>query len=259
MIKPKVLKEDAQEKTFLYLRAVINKNIPNLLTLCNLLCGCIAIVFAFEGNLIWCAYMVGIACVFDFLDGLVARLLNVNSEIGKQLDSLADMVSFGVVPGVILFKLINQISITCGADIFSSVPISYAGFLVTIISAVRLAKFNIDTRQRESFTGLPTPANTIFILSLPLILEFNTAYTSIIENPYFLISLSLISSFLLIAPLPLFAFKFKNFSWADNKVRYIFLVLTLALLIVFQFVGIPLIIILYIVLSVINNIVSKKT
>lgn len=234
----------------------IKKNIPNLFTLGNLFCGCISIVFAFEGNLVWAAYLVGIACIFDFLDGLVARILKVNSEIGKQLDSLADVVSFGVVPGVILFKLINQIMITCGADIPIAAPISFSGFLVTVFSAIRLAKFNIDTRQTDSFIGVPTPANAIFIASLPIILNSDSlseALQQTIHTTYFLISLSLLSSFLLIAPLPLFALKFKNLSWPDNKIRYIFLLVSLVLLIVFKTAGIPLIIILYIVLSIINN------
>ena len=205
----------------------IKKNIPNLFTLGNLFCGCIAIVLAFEGNLIGAAYMVGIAGVFDFLDGLVARILKVNSEIGKQLDSLADVVSFGVVPGVIIFKLINQTMITS--------PISFFGFLVTIFSAIRLAKFNIDTRQTDSFIGLPVPANAIFIASLPLSLNsdsFSNTLQQTILNPYCLILLSLISSFLLVAPLPLFALKFKNFCkrcllwcgygfhWSDSFRRY---------------------------------------
>ncbi len=229
---------------------MIKKNIPNLLTLCNLFCGCIAIVFAFEGNLVWSAYMVGIACVFDFFDGMVARMLNVNSEIGKQLDSLADIVSFGVVPGIMMYKML------------SGFYFPFLAFLIPVFSAIRLAKFNLDERQSDSFLGLPTPANAVFISSLLLILNLDSSSESIkqfILHPYFLISVTLISSIFLIAPLPLFALKFKNFYWADNKVRYIFLALSLALLIIFKFVGIPLIIILYIVLSVINNLITKKS
>ncbi len=278
----------------------VKKNIPNFLTLCNLLCGCIALVFAFEGNLIWSAYMVGMACVFDFLDGLVARALNVHSEIGKQLDSLADMVSFGVVPGVMMFQMINcsliyqivspnQLGFPPNFEEWSAKLLSYdykpfIAFLIPIFSAIRLAKFNLDMRQTDSFIGLPTPANSIFISSLPLVIpyfqnifsinserdifehmtELQSFYLSsnpigFLTNPYFLFSVTIISSILLIAPLPLFALKFKNFSWADNKVRYIFLALALVLLIVFQFAGIPLIIILYIILSIINNLTSKKT
>lgn len=233
----------------------MKKNIPNFFTLCNLLCGCIAIVFAFEGDLVWCAYMVGIACVFDFSDGLIARALKVNSEIGKQLDSLADMVSFGVVPGMIVYRLLAEMSNAPGY-------ISSIAFLIPVFSAIRLAKFNIDTKQSDSFIGLPTPANAIFFASFPIILQFSSIGESIKQlmlQPYFLISLTLVSSFLLIAPLPFFALKFKNFLWKDNKMRYLFLALSAMLLVVFQFTGIPLIIVLYILLSIINNIASKKT
>jgi CDP-diacylglycerol--serine O-phosphatidyltransferase len=245
--------------------------------------------------------MVGIAAVMDFLDGFVARLLNVHSEIGKQLDSLADMVTFGVVPGVVMFKLLIyalQMQMESHAGNGTILPgpgsfdtlwnlnkthsfIPYLGFLITIFSAVRLAKFNIDTRQTDSFIGVPTPANSILICSLPLILhaafeplslsmtgvqttsmdaqfEFQMANDAIL-NPWFLISLTLIMSYLLIAELPLFALKFKNFKWADNKIRYIFLALCLVMLILFKYVGIPFIIVLYVVLSVINNIANRKT
>ena len=260
---------------------MIKRNIPNFLTLCNLFCGCMAIVFAFGHNLIWSAYLVGIACVFDFLDGMVARLLNVKSEIGKQLDSLADMVSFGVVPGVIMYNLIlyaqmhfysermldeRNIALDQSFGLMAEPLTASIAFLIPIFSAIRLAKFNLDSRQVDSFIGLPTPANTILIASLVLItlkitddksvIVFNENYSFII-NLYFLVPLIFISSFLLIAPLPLFALKFKNFSWQDNKIRYIFLALALALLIVFKFVGIPLIIILYIVLSIIYNLFIK--
>jgi CDP-diacylglycerol---serine O-phosphatidyltransferase len=281
----------------LYIRIpMIKKNIPNLFTLCNLLCGCVAIVFALEGNLIWCAYMVGFACVFDLLDGLVARLLKVTSEIGKQLDSMADMVSFGVVPGVLLYKMIicTQLLVSFEVNPLSFIsnqlaPVAHinylamTGFLVTIFSAIRLANFNIDTRQSYSFIGLPTPANAILIASLPLSipesltnmlrpttmsLDQISAFGLVIAGkkniyelllqPYSVIALTLISSILLVAPIPLFALKFKNVSWADNKIRYIFLVLAPVLLILFKFLGIPLIIILYIVLSIINSVATKN-
>ena len=286
-------------KTFSYLRIyMIKKNIPNFITLCNLFSGCVAIVFALEGNLVWCAYMVGIACVFDFLDGMTARLLHVHSELGKQLDSLADIVSFGVVPGVLLYKMIicTQMFVSFnenpliffGNQIAQGAHVNYlamVGFLVTIFSAIRLAKFNIDPRQSDSFIGLPTPASAILIASLPLsippaltdmlrptgslsfeqISAFGTVIGGknniyeILLHPYSVIALTLITSFLLVAPLPLFALKFKNFSWKENRVRYIFLLLALTFLILFKFLGIPLIIILYIVCSIINNLTTKKT
>ena len=267
---------------------MLKRNIPNVFTCLNLFCGCIAIVFAFQGNLVWTAYMVGIAAVMDFLDGFVARLLNVNSEIGKQLDSMADMVSFGVVPGVVMFKLLElslSKHILVELEYFSpqgngymdhqdDIPYSwialvpYLGFLLTVFSGIRLAKFNIDTRQSDSFIGVPTPANAILICSIGLIIPtgficFPDPIVSAIQdmflNLYFLCGLSLIMSYLLISELPLFALKFKNFGWSDNKVRYIFLILSLAMLIIFWHVGIPFIIVLYIVISMINNLIDRKT
>ena len=202
--------------------------------------------------------MVGICCVFDFLDGLVARALNVHSEIGKQLDSLADMVSFGVVPGVMMYFMV----LLTGSfgNFYLNFVFPLLGFFITIFSAIRLAKFNIDNRQSDSFIGLPTPANTIFISSLVFIIDLDIKGSNgpFPIHPYLLICITLLSCIALVAPLPLFALKFKNFSWNDNKVRYIFLALALTLLIIFKFVGIPLIIILYIILSIINNSITKN-
>ena len=246
----------------------IKKHIPNVITCGNLFCGCLAIVSAMHGYLIVSAYLVGIAAVLDFFDGFAARLLKVGGELGKQLDSLADMVTFGVVPGIIMFQMIrgNSIySVTPGwhtTIIPNYLPLSFSAFLITIFSCIRLAKFNIDTRQTNSFIGVPTPANTILICSIPLINNFQPEilgfhiYT-ITGNVYFLIGLTLIMSYLLIAELPLFALKFKNFGWADNKIRYSFLIISVILLILFQFIAIPFIIFLYIVLSVINNRMNK--
>jgi CDP-diacylglycerol--serine O-phosphatidyltransferase len=241
--------------------------------------------------------MVGIACVFDFLDGLIARGLNVHSEIGKQLDSLADMVSFGVVPGALMYKMIfySEIMGTIHQMVFNPFDffgkenpllqqffknefhinlVAATGFIITIFSAIRLAKFNTDSHQSDSFIGLPTPANTILIASLPLIFDYSffnfsdltlqRALEILSEHPplyvdsRLMIGISVICSFLLIAPLPLFALKFKNFSWKDNSIRYIFLILSLVLLIIFKFLGIPLIIVSYIILSVINNLILSE-
>jgi len=241
----------------------IKKHIPNALTCGNLLCGCLAIVFAFEGNLVISAYLVGVAAVLDFFDGFVARLLNVGGELGKQLDSLADMVTFGVVPAVVMYHLLalafwgNQ---TQPRGLLTDwYPfLAYVPFLIAIFSALRLAKFNIDTRQTTSFIGVPTPANAILICSLPLILAFHRGFTEWILNPYFLICLTLLMSYLLVAELPLFALKFKTFKWADNKIRFVFLIVSAVLLILFQVVAIPCIIFLYIVLSIINNVLNKN-
>ncbi len=249
--------------------------IPNIITLLNLLCGCLAIVFAFDGNLVWSAYLVGIAAVLDFLDGFVARALKQYSEIGKQLDSLADMVTFGVVPGVVMFKLI-QISIfhnnpetmisALNGDLLQRYPpLTYVAFLIPLFSALRLAKFNIDTRQSDSFIGVPTPANAILICAIPLILKFGGDtlwYAStdlpMLLNTWSLIGLTVIMSILLISEIPLFALKFKSFGWKGNEIRWSFLAAAVLLLVTLQFVGIPLAIVLYIFMSVVNNLVSKK-
>nr|WP_299419167.1 CDP-alcohol phosphatidyltransferase family protein [uncultured Emticicia sp.] len=243
--------------------------IPNIMTLGNLLCGCLGIVFVFEGNLLWASYLIFIAGILDFLDGFVARLLNQHSEIGKQLDSLADMVTFGVLPSFIIAKLI-QIStrqITVLSDLMPSNLLSqtqlptlaYVAFFLALFSCLRLAKFNIDTRQSDSFIGVPTPANAFVVAAFPLILEFNPKYKFLILNSTCLIAYTLIMSYLLISEIPLFALKFKNFSWVTNQIKYIFLILSVILLVALQFVGIPLIIFLYIILSVINNFQLKNS
>ncbi len=239
----------------------IKKHIPNVITCGNLFCGCLAIISAFKGDLVWSAYLVGIAAVFDFFDGFAARLLNVHSEIGKQLDSLADMVTFGVVPGVVMFFLLSN-AIANNSSEFPSWLI-FAAFLITIFSAVRLAKFNVDTRQTSSFIGVPTPANAILICSIPLIQFFQPTIGDfnlllILQNPWRLLGLTILMSYLLIAEIPLFALKFKNFGWADNKIRFTFLIISVLLLILFQFIAIPFIIFLYIILSVVNNILSRE-
>lgn len=246
----------------------IKKHIPNAITSGNLFCGCLAIVCAFNENLIWTGYLVVLAAVLDFFDGFAARLLKVGGEMGKQLDSLADMVTFGVVPGIVMYKLISHASpilfqsISRDLSVTVLIFLPFIAFTITIFSAVRLAKFNIDTRQTDSFIGVPTPANSILICSIPLINAyqaeiFGFQIHSITGNIYFLIGLTLLMSYLLIAELPLFALKFKNFGWDDNKLRYSFLIISVLLLILFQFIAIPFIIFLYILLSVISNGMNK--
>ncbi|MFT2010318.1 CDP-alcohol phosphatidyltransferase family protein [Pontibacter sp. 13R65] len=230
----------------------MKKHLPNAITCLNLFCGCLALYFAFNQQLHYAAYLVGIAAAFDFMDGLLARALKAYSEIGKQLDSLADMVSFGVVPGTIMFGLLSRADATPTG--ISEDVLPFFGFVITIFSALRLAKFNIDTRQAESFIGVPTPACSIFISSLPLLLEASPLlYEDFILNPFFLLAITFIFSYLLIAELPLFALKFKNYSWQDNKTRFIFLILAIILLALIKFAAIPLIIVLYIILSVIKK------
>ncbi|MHC2992919.1 CDP-diacylglycerol O-phosphatidyltransferase [Pontibacter sp. HJ8] len=226
--------------------------IPNAITCLNLLCGCLALYFAFNERLEYAAYLVGIAAIFDFLDGMLARVLRAYSEIGKQLDSLADMVSFGVVPGAIMFGLLSQAEATIPGIPADVLP--FFGFLITIFSALRLAKFNIDTRQAESFIGVPTPACSMFIASLPLILATSGyLYDDFLLNPYFLLIVTVVFSYLLVAELPLFALKFKNLTWKDNATRFIFLGISVILLALVKFAAIPLIIVLYILLSIVKK------
>ena len=225
----------------------MKKHLPNAVTCLNLFSGCLAICHIFAGNLETAAYFVGLSALFDFFDGLLARALHVSSPIGKDLDSLADVVSFGVVPGTFLFDLLRQ----SGAGMPTWLP--YAGFIVTVFSALRLAKFNNDTRQSDSFIGLPTPACTLAVASLPLILANDRfALSPYVLNPWVLLGLTLVLSGLLVAELPLFALKFKSFRWQDNQVRFVFLLLSVGLLLWLWAAAIPLIILLYVLLSMLS-------
>jgi len=241
----------------------LKKHIPNLVTLLNLFCGSIAVLLAVTGNLIYAAFFVFLGIFFDFFDGLLARKLNVQSELGLQLDSLADVVTSGVVPGIVMFQLLN-LSVHSGwesndlcqgfyYESFNYLPL--IGLLVILASAYRLAKFNISTNQSDSFVGLPTPANALLILSLPLIMEFQNSdsINAIILNQWFLISLTILSCYLLNADIRLLALKFKNWSFKDNAMRYVLIILAVVLLVIFQFAGIPLIILTYIILSLLNR------
>ncbi len=243
----------------------IKKNIPNFVTLLNLLCGSIAVLFAVNNFFVTAALFVFLGIFFDFFDGLLARKLNVQSALGLQLDSLADMVTSGLVPGIILYKLIaiavdappmatsSEWSLHWSGFSMAFIPI--IGLFVTLASAYRLATFNLDEDQQTYFKGLPTPANALLIMSLPLIMEFqhNDAINAIILNKWFLIALTLLSCYLLNSSIKLFALKFKDYSFKNNAIRYIFIVLSLVLLIVLQFAAIPVIILLYILLSLISK------
>ena len=242
----------------------MKRYIPNALTLLNLFCGCIAVIFAVNNNFITAALFVFLGIFFDFFDGFAARKLNVQSELGVQLDSLADMVTSGLVPGIVMYKLLELIELDWGetdtSQILFGVSIfSCLGLTITLASAYRLAKFNIDTEQQNYFKGLPTPANALLILSLPLIMEYQNSdlINSIILNQWFLIGLTAFSCWILNANIKLFALKFKDWSFKNNSIRYIFILLCVVLLIVLQFAAIPLIILLYISMSVLDNLTSK--
>lgn len=236
----------------------IKKHIPNALTCGNLICGTFGILYVFKGDLLTASILIGIALIFDWLDGFIARLLHVSSPIGKELDSLADMVTFGVLPAFMLMKLIEGSctdgTCTIGLGGFYK---PYIALALPIFSALRLAKFNIDTRQSDSFIGVPTPANGMLVASLPFIMTYQPEISQYLIQFNVLIIYSIVMSYLLVAELPLFALKFKNFGWADNQIKYIFLILSVILLIMLKFVAIPLIIFLYILLSVAQNLFKK--
>lgn len=200
---------------------MIKKHIPNSLTCCNLMCGCMATGAAFYGNYRWAIVMIIIGAVFDFFDGMVARLLGVSSPIGKELDSLADVVTFGVAPSAILFYLFHEVQYPAFLEPAAKI-LPYTAFLMAAFSALRLAKFNLDTRQTTSFIGLPTPANALFWGSL--VVGQHAFLVSAKFNAAFLFLFMFLSCLLLVAEVPLFSLKFKDLSWEHNRVQYIFLV-----------------------------------
>lgn len=243
----------------------MKKHIPNFITLLNVFCGCVAAVFAVLNKLEIAAIFVALGIFFDFFDGLAARALDVKSELGLQLDSLADMITSGLVPGIVMFQLLAMSQTSGwgdGSHFFlesSSLQfknlLPFFGYVITMASGYRLAKFNIDENQTSSFIGLPTPANALLILSLPLILMYqnNEFLNTLILNQWFLIILTILSAYLLNANIPLFALKFKNMSFKDNAMRYIFIIISLVLIITMKFMAIPLIILFYVVSSVIQE------
>lgn len=224
-----------------------------MLTLCNALCGCVGISLIAEGQIIIACWLVFVALFFDFFDGFVARLLNVKSEIGKQLDSLADAITFGVLPAFIAQNLWTR---TASTDFFIYFP-----FILALFSILRLAKFNIDTRQSDSFIGIPTPANAMLWASFPLILHYQNSFFSeeILTNSHFLMPMIVLMSFLLVAEIPLFALKFKDFSWRNNQMKYTFLLVSFLALLVLQFWAIPVIILLYVVFSFLMQFLETKS
>lgn len=228
----------------------IIRNIPNTITSCNLFCGCIASYWAFQGHYKLALLFIILGAVFDFFDGMTARLLHVSSPIGKELDSLADDVTFGLAPAAITFSLFKEVHYPAFLTPIAEV-LPYAAFLIAVFSALRLAKFNLDERQTSSFIGMPTPANALFWGSLTV--GAHDFLTSTSFNAIYLLILVIIMSLLLVAELPMFSLKFKNLSWQQNKVSYIFLIVSIPLLIVFQLSGFAAVILWYIVLSVLTR------
>ena len=223
---------------------LILRNIPNLFTSLNLLCGCIGIVYVTSGQLVYAAFFVWLGAFFDFLDGFSARLLNVQSDIGKEHDSLADMVSFGVLPSFVVYKLLE-----------GEGWVAYAGFLIAIFSALRLAKFNVDDRQHNVFIGLPTPANALFFTGLVLDKEgwlgpFLTQFPT-------LLVVTVVMSLLMISPLKFAALKFDQFKWAGNELKYLLMIVSMILFALMGIEAISLIVVWYIGISLAGNMLSK--
>ena len=227
----------------------ITSKIPNTITCCNLLCGCIAVVLALKNQPIYAFSFVFLGAVFDFFDGMTARLLGVQSAIGRELDSLADVITFGFAPSAMLFSMLNTVIypefLVPLKDIFP-----YTAFLITAFSALRLANFNVDTRQLSSFIGLPTPANALFWGSY--IIYFKEI-NSVLTSPILLFVLTLASCWILNAEIPMFALKFKHWNWSENKTRYVFILSCIPLIILFKSGAFAIIIAWYVLLSAVTR------
>lgn len=258
--------------------------LPNLLTLANLFCGCLAVLalLSFTNYFGMLSYLessgsaeyfgnnskayltilltlLSLSLLFDLLDGMIARAMKINSEIGVQLDSLADVITFGLVPGLMMLTMLTFINYPASESIVKITPlVPFLGLTITLFSALRLAKFNVDTEQTTYFKGLATPANTILIFSLFWIQNQNGFIISSQWDVWFLIGITILSCWLLISNIPLFSFKFKGFAWKDNHFKYVFIIISIILLIFFQMNAVPFIILLYIILSIIfkNKIIN---
>lgn len=228
----------------------LKAQLPNFLTLLNLLSGVLGILWVLEGQPLYGAYFVILSATFDFFDGFAARLLKVQSELGKELDSLADVVSFGVLPGILLYSL------TKSQTEASFLP--YCTLIIPMLSAYRLAKFNLDTRQSDRFIGLPTPANALLLTTIPHLAARWPELSPWLSSPITLVVIAWLTSLLLVVELPLIALKFKNSSLRDNSYRYALLLIGAVCLVWLQLAGIPLVILAYLLLSGMENMLPKK-
>lgn len=225
----------------------IVKNIPNSITCLNLLSGCFACIFAFQGQYDWVALCIGLSALFDFLDGMAARLLHAYSPLGKELDSLADLISFGLAPGLMVMHLMAYNSTFHGMAEYQSWW-ALSALLIPVFSALRLAKFNIDTRQTTSFIGLPVPANALFWIG---ICQAGLHMASPVCG-YAIVVLVIIFSLLLVSEIPMFSLKFKNLKWKENYLRYLIIAVAAICLISLGLAGLAATIGLYIVLSLLT-------
>ena len=230
----------------------IVKHIPNTITCLNLISGCVSILFLCNDHLLWASAMIFVAAVFDFLDGFAARTLNAKSPIGGELDSLSDVVSFGVAPSFIVAWFLSKTGIGWWVHNFNVFPL--LAFILAAFAAVRLAKFNIDTRQSSSFIGLPVPTVGLFVASLPFTL-FSIGHDSLlyhfVVNPYFLLAMVVIFSWLMVSEVPFFSFKIKNLKFKENILRYFVVIFAIVAVIILKLVALPFVFLFYILLSVI--------
>lgn len=241
----------------------MKKHIPNTITGLNAVSGCIAVYMAFNGELVYASIFIFLGAVFDFFDGLTARLLNAYSDLGKEMDSLADMISFGFAPSAIAYSLLANMLNMDLMDLFNgnySAAVLLIPFIMVMFSALRLAKFNIDTRQTSSFIGMPTPANAVLWASFPIILQYGdiSFVKDLINNQWVLISLVFVLSYMLVAEIPMFSFKIKSLKLKDNYTRYIFLLTTVLLVVSLDISAMAFLIPLYVVFSVGENLLKSK-
>lgn len=239
----------------------IKKHIPNILTLLNLFCGCIALVFVSKLQFDLAFYFVSLGIFLDFFDGFFARKFNVAGPLGLQLDSLADMITSGLVPGYVMFQMLSfNGSFLKVSDEFGVFETSFLGFIITLGACYRLANFNIDTRQSDSFIGLPTPANALFIMSLPLVVaecHFLTI-SELLNIKWVLLAITFFSAYVMNAEIPLFSLKIKDFSFQKYRLQVFFIIFSLVLILFLNYLAIPLVILLYVLLSILNNKLVKK-
>ena len=223
------------------------KHIPNAITCCNLLSGCISIVLLCNGYVTAAGIMIFVAAIFDFFDGFAARLLKAYSAIGAELDSLSDVVSFGVAPSFIIYQYLQSTPVSVSISSFNVIP--FAAFLLAIFAELRLAKFNVDDRQTTSFIGLPTPAMGLFVASLPFTLQNeNLAFMGgLMTNPYFLLSVVAIFSYLMVSEIPFFSLKIKNLRFKENIHIYVLAAFAVISFIILGFAAIPFVMLFYII------------
>lgn len=230
--------------------------IPNFITMLNLLAGAMAIVAISEGSLVQASWWIILAAVLDLLDGAIARLLGSTSDLGRQLDSLADIVSFGIAPGFMMYTLISHSLLAEYPEKAEMHYLAYLGFIIPVFAALRLAKFNIDPGQQREFKGLPTPAAALMVLSIPITVNCTLVVipwlNSFLNSPWGLLGVSVALAVLMVAPIRLFSLKITSIYWKHNRSRYILILSALILFFSLRFASIPFILLLYIILSLLN-------